>query len=156
MVHRSRLRTVFLVVLLLAGVGRGHAQAPPGEREAVPHSDVRHTDVEVPFRHYTSADGLPSDFVTALAQSRDGLLWIGTAGGLSVYYGEEFRKVSFPDSVGNMGVDEIVAASDSTVWVSWGTVASYNSVMDACFAGSRHYGTRNYPASSSAVTRCTP
>lgn len=74
--------------------------------------------MEIPFRRYSSADGLPSDLVTALAQSRDGLLWIGTAAGLGTYDGERFYPVTFPDSIGQVQVSEIVAAADSSVWVN--------------------------------------
>lgn len=55
---------------------------------------------EVPYRHFTTFDGLPGDHVTVLAQTSNGLLWVGTGKGLAVYDGHEYRQISFPDSLG--------------------------------------------------------
>src|ERR1700741_1237997 len=41
-------------------------------------------------RVWQSADGLPEDFVQALARTRDGYLWIGTSGGLVRFDGNRF------------------------------------------------------------------
>ena len=41
-------------------------------------------------RLWQSADGLPEDFAQALAQTRDGYLWIGTSGGLVRFDGIRF------------------------------------------------------------------
>ena len=96
--------------LLLLGPEHATAQVSHG-RTAEP------VNVEVPYRHYSSEAGLPSDFITSLAQSEDGLLWIGTAGGVSTYDGVRFHDVVFPDSVARMDVDDLVAGADSSVWV---------------------------------------
>jgi signal transduction histidine kinase/ligand-binding sensor domain-containing protein len=44
-------------------------------------------------RVWHSADGLPSDSVTALLQTRDGFLWIGTSAGLARFDGLTFTRV---------------------------------------------------------------
>ncbi len=44
------------------------------------------------FRLLDGRDGLVSPVVTALAQDRDGLLWIGTSGGLFRYDGTRFER----------------------------------------------------------------
>lgn len=54
---------------------------------------------EVPYRHFTTLDGLPHESVTALAQTPSGLLWVGTRDGLAVYDGREFRTIPLPDSI---------------------------------------------------------
>jgi signal transduction histidine kinase/DNA-binding response OmpR family regulator/streptogramin lyase len=43
------------------------------------------------FKRFTTNDGLPQSFVSALAQDEDGFLWIGTRDGLARYDGREFR-----------------------------------------------------------------
>ena len=52
-------------------------------------------------RAWTEADGLPNDSVTAILQSRDGFLWIGTQAGLARFDGITFRKVAFPGISGS-------------------------------------------------------
>ncbi len=44
------------------------------------------------FRLLDARDGLASPVVTALAQDRDGLMWIGTSGGLFRYDGTRFER----------------------------------------------------------------
>lgn len=73
---------------------------------------------EVPYRHFTTFDGLPSERITALDQSPSGLLWIGTNTGLAVYDGHEFRQISLPDTIGVPYVSSIRAMPDGSVWVA--------------------------------------
>jgi len=42
-------------------------------------------------RVWQTGDGLPQNSVNALAQTRDGYLWIGTSGGLARFDGVLFR-----------------------------------------------------------------
>ncbi len=72
----------------------------------------------VPYRHFKSFDGLPSENITALAQSPNGLLWIGTETGLAVYDGQELRTIPLPDSIGTTYVSAIKALSSGAVWVT--------------------------------------
>lgn len=73
---------------------------------------------EVPYRHFTTFDGLPGEHVTALIQTPSGLLWVGTGKGLAVYDGHEFRQISFPDSLGTAYVYSMAVGPDGSVWVS--------------------------------------
>ena len=73
-----------------------------------------------PSRQYTTHDGLPSERVTALAQTTDGLLWIGTQRGLVVYDGHEFRSIAMPDSVQQKQIHALEPMPDGSVWVGVG------------------------------------
>ncbi len=43
------------------------------------------------FRHLNTAQGLPQSTATALAEDRNGFLWVGTQGGLARWDGQRFR-----------------------------------------------------------------
>lgn len=72
---------------------------------------------EVPYRHFTTFDGLPHESITALAQTPDGLLWVGTQEGLAIYDGEEFWTIPLPDSIPPFPVSSIYPRPDGSVWV---------------------------------------
>lgn len=98
-------RSVKVVILLLSGVWLGLG---PGMLRA---------DGPVPYRHYQTHDGLPSNHVTALPQTANGLLWTGTEAGLVVYDGEEFRPIPFPDPLQTGSISSIQPRPDGSVWV---------------------------------------
>ena len=66
-----------------------------------------------------STDGLPSDSVTAIIQTRDGFLWIGTTAGLVRFDGVKFTKFDLPDSTtGNpIGVTALCEDKDGYLWI---------------------------------------
>lgn len=66
------------------------------------------------WRNFTSADGLPGNIVYSLAQSPDGLLWIGTNRGVAAWDGERLRAY---DTGGRAGhVYALAVAPDGAVW----------------------------------------
>jgi ligand-binding sensor domain-containing protein/signal transduction histidine kinase len=71
------------------------------------------------MRTWHVADGLPSDSVTAILQTRDGFLWIGTAAGLVRFDGVTFTEIKSPDSVTNTltGVTALCEDSDGRLWI---------------------------------------
>ena len=74
---------------------------------------------EFALDQWTTRDGLPQNSVTALAQTPDGYLWIGTFGGLTRFDGTSFSLVERADSSGRH-VDRILAlavAPDSALWI---------------------------------------
>jgi len=73
---------------------------------------------EVPYRHFTTFDGLPGNQVTGLTQTPNGLLWVGTGSGLAMYDGHEYREIAFPDSLGTAYVYSMGAGRNGSVWVS--------------------------------------
>ena len=72
----------------------------------------------VPFRRFTTHDGLPHESITALAQTADGRLWIGTQTGLSVYDGRRFGTSPLPDSLRGAGVLDVQPMPDGSAWVT--------------------------------------
>jgi len=66
--------------------------------------------------YYTRADGLPGDFVTALAADPSGRLWIGTwGGGVAVF--EEGQRVSYAFSTGRYNYVLDLAVGGNKVWM---------------------------------------
>ena len=52
-------------------------------------------------RRFTSADGLPDDFIRSLYTDRDHTLWIGTRHGLAHLVGGKFTSFSSMDGLGS-------------------------------------------------------
>ena len=77
-----------------------------------------HADDTTPYRQYTAADGLSDVSVRSLAQTADGLLWLGTSSGVTVYDGQSFRDVPLPDSLQNRPVPNLHPMPDGSVWAT--------------------------------------
>ncbi len=58
----------------------------------------------LPFKNYTTKDGLVSNNVRALYQDAKGYLWIGTIEGLNVYDGYSFRLYTTEDGLPSNGI----------------------------------------------------
>ncbi len=69
------------------------------------------------FELFTTANGLPDDFVRSLYTDKDGSLWIGTRGGLSHYAHGRFTSYSTLDGLGSNLIGSILRARDGTLWV---------------------------------------
>jgi signal transduction histidine kinase/ligand-binding sensor domain-containing protein len=67
---------------------------------------------------WTARDGAPSG-ITALAQSADGVLWIGSEGGLYRFDGVRFEPFELPASqpLPSLGVIQLLALPDTTLWI---------------------------------------
>src|SRR5690606_9953402 len=70
------------------------------------------------LRQITVGDGLPSNVVHALAEDRDGLLWIGTADGLARYDGVGFRVWRREDGLPANHVLDLHVDADNRLWVA--------------------------------------
>lgn len=69
-------------------------------------------------RIWTQADGLPADSVTAVLQSRDGYLWVGTQGGVARFDGVRFRKVAFGGVTNSaLRITEMCEDRQGRIWV---------------------------------------
>ena len=53
------------------------------------------------IERFTSADGLPDDFIRSLYSDRDGSLWIGTRHGLAHLAAGKFTSYSSMDGLGS-------------------------------------------------------
>src|SRR5690349_8248984 len=80
------------------------------------------------FRSLTDADGLSQLSALAIAQDRDGFLWIGTQVGLNRYDGATFRTFirqrNQPESLSEHYISTLLADPDGSLWV--GTLNGLN------------------------------
>jgi ligand-binding sensor domain-containing protein/signal transduction histidine kinase len=66
---------------------------------------------------FTTADGLPDDFVRSLFADSDGSLWIGTRNGLAHYAHNVFTTYSRQDGLGADVIGAILRSRSGTLWV---------------------------------------
>lgn len=74
------------------------------------------------FQHLTMEDGLSNNHVSAIFQSKDGILWLGTQKGLNCYDGHNFRLYkkrdsSTANSIRGNGIKKILQDRDNNIWV---------------------------------------
>jgi diguanylate cyclase (GGDEF)-like protein len=86
----------------------------------------------IAFQRVPVPDDVPAHISSAIAQDHQGLLWIGTQGGLVRYDGHAFRvyrsNPSDPATLGGNYVRSLLVASDGRLWV--GTFSGGLSVFD--------------------------
>ncbi|SDJ86464.1 ligand-binding sensor domain-containing protein [Catalinimonas alkaloidigena] len=98
------------------------------------------------FRHLTTTQGIPHDYVTSVLQDRKGYIWIGTKDGLCRYDGstvEVFRHD--PDdstSLSSNYIQSLLEDRDGNLWI--GTYDSGLNRFDPRTGTARHY--RHDPA----------
>jgi len=77
---------------------------------------------ELNFFQLTDKDGLSDNYVCAIAQDRDGLIWVGTHNGLNRYDGYGFKnfysKANDSFSLPNNYIASIVPDQNDNLWVS--------------------------------------
>ena len=74
---------------------------------------------ELPIIHYGTKEGLPSVFITSLAQGPDGRLWIAHHGGVSVYDGAEFRSWSGENGLIRGTPNAIAIDGKGALWMAF-------------------------------------
>lgn len=74
---------------------------------------------EYAVRSWHVADGLPDGSVTALAQTPDGYLWVGTRKGLVRFDGSRFSKAGTDGEHGlvDLRIRSLLAARDGSLWI---------------------------------------
>jgi len=74
------------------------------------------------IRMYTMADGLPSNFTTAVLSSHDGTLWVGSyCDGLSRLDGQRFKTYNEKDGLSNSCVWSLAEDGNHDIWIgTWG------------------------------------
>ena len=95
-------------------------------RYANPNRRLRLTDGNK-FVTLTTSDGLAHNWVTAIHETSDGILWFGTEGGVSCYDGEEFTNFTTKDGLAHNEVTSIYSAPDGAMW--FGTVDGVSRVV---------------------------
>jgi len=72
-------------------------------------------------RSWQTKDGLPQNTVYAIVQTRDGYLWVGTAGGLARFDGVRFRTFGVQDSLRSVQISALAEDRQGVLWVgTWG------------------------------------
>ena len=66
---------------------------------------------------WQTSDGLPGNTVTAIQQTPDGYLWIGTLNGLVRFDGVRFQVFGEASALPNTRVLSLLAARDGTLWI---------------------------------------
>ncbi|MEM6604750.1 MAG: EAL domain-containing protein [Pseudomonadota bacterium] len=69
-----------------------------------------------PFRLYSVAEGLNQKAVHALAQDRDGFLWIATFGGLNRFDGQTFESLTTRDGLRQNLIQALTIDSENRLW----------------------------------------
>lgn len=64
---------------------------------------------------FTTEDGLPTNIINAILQSRDGFLWIGTSNGLTRFDGTHFDQINLGRSV---NVNTMALTPDDDLWLA--------------------------------------
>lgn len=67
--------------------------------------------------HYTTDDGLASNWVNDVAQAPDGSLWFATLGGVNRLGTQGWAHYTTADGLADDAVQAIAAAEDGTIWV---------------------------------------
>ena len=74
---------------------------------------------ELAVVHYGIREGLPSAYITCLAQGPDGRLWIGHSLGVSRYDGREFRTWTPEQGLLEVSPSSVLATDDGRIWVAF-------------------------------------
>jgi ligand-binding sensor domain-containing protein/signal transduction histidine kinase len=102
----------FGMVLALAGSGefRTCGQAS-GEQITSPSTN------RFVCRTWRVEDGLPQESVWAIAQTRDGYLWIGTGGGLARFDGVRFKVFGLAEGLPSLHVRALLQDRQGALWI---------------------------------------
>ncbi|HAS44524.1 MAG TPA: hypothetical protein DCS93_28860 [Microscillaceae bacterium] len=69
------------------------------------------------FTTYTKANGLPNDAITALVETADSTLWIGTRRGLAKFKNGKFRSYFRRDGLPSDRINTLYVTQDNTLWI---------------------------------------
>jgi ligand-binding sensor domain-containing protein/signal transduction histidine kinase len=69
------------------------------------------------FRVWQREQGLPQNFVRALAQTKDGYLWVGSDAGVSRFDGNRFVSFGLPEGFQGGPVQTLLGDSQGALWI---------------------------------------
>ena len=102
-----------LAVLLAVSLAAGGAGSARAEEAGTAESVINYNDYVQTI--YSSMNGLPCGEANDIAQTNDGILWIGTYAGLYRYNGREFRWMDDYESVRN--VNCLYVDEEGRLWI---------------------------------------
>src|SRR6266704_722551 len=73
---------------------------------------------QLPVRTYTTADGLPRDYVQRIVRDSHGFLWFCTGDGLSRFNGYEFTTYGVEHGLSNPRVNDLIETRSGVFWVA--------------------------------------
>ncbi|HEY0051601.1 MAG TPA: two-component regulator propeller domain-containing protein, partial [Pyrinomonadaceae bacterium] len=75
---------------------------------------------KIPFRSYTTAEGLAHDRVNRIIRDSRGFLWFCTSEGLSRFDGYEFKNYRQDEGLPHRGVMDFLETRDGNLWLATG------------------------------------
>lgn len=73
---------------------------------------------QLPFRLYTTADGLPNNQARKIYQDKKGYLWFATSEGLSRFDGYNFTNYDDRDGLGNKRINDVLEDEQGRLWAA--------------------------------------
>lgn len=70
------------------------------------------------WQQFSTENGLVNDRVTNVYEDTEGVLWIGTEGGISCYDGEGFRSLTKQEGLPNEDVNDILQDTTGQYWIA--------------------------------------
>jgi hypothetical protein len=95
------------------------------------------------FSHFTAADGLPSDHVTAVLPRENGELWIGTVtgSGAAKFDGDTWEVYGTAEGLVNNNVNDIIEDSQGNLWfATYGGVSEFDGMTWTGYASDVYFG----------------
>ena len=71
----------------------------------------------LPIRLYTTADGLPHNWITSIRRDKTGYLWFGTREGLARFDGYSFTTYGRAEGLGSSDVTDLLVTRNGDIWV---------------------------------------
>ncbi|MEO7431840.1 MAG: diguanylate cyclase [Dokdonella sp.] len=114
-----------LVLWALACSSAGAERAPPAI--AGPTQTLETQLRWMPWRRDASREGLPRNWVSALAQDREGFMFAGTEEGLARYDGQHWTPLPLPldASTRQPYINALAASGDGSIWIGTDTAGLF-------------------------------